>query len=496
MNTSPEPERLDLTACARLLGVRRYSLKRIAKRGLFAAPAGTEQGRPYWHETTVLTWAAEKVPQLADRIPLRYWPNATEPAPYLGAVRLTNAVAVGWRAAPGPLWTIWTAPGHPGWRHRDQALAELPDAAAFAVVSGQFGIDGPSLDTYTPADLEAKSRGLRWSKLSQIIGQPMPYWPYMLRIPELLEAWRPGALAVLAAAIPDLDTTPLLRLAACLDDDSPAQRVLVHQARLFQLSSTRYAEQDLKILAEILDADYNTTPDTTVVAATPMPVPAVDRDDLDEGLRRAGWLDILARTDTLAVQCVEEVMKWDGGDPFPHSQLEAIDPGDGPHAAEWAQRLLPHPGPHTAAIRILDPDDSAVETLIDPATDAPVVRTKDGKLHAAVPQRLPATSPLTEVVLDEPIWVRVADGTLYLAPLHSYYGLSWGYGGSGPGSLALLIDRLLADVNCIPADGVNGAAPGLEKLTETDWPKGTILTRPQMEAARDGRPYPAGDDAS
>ncbi|MGC4952981.1 hypothetical protein ACLQ2P_07155 [Actinomadura citrea] len=419
MNTPPGPARLDLTTCARLLGVRRYSLKRLAKRGLFADPAGTEQGRPFWHETTVLAWAAAKVPQLADRIPLMYWPDATEPASYLGAVRLKNAVAVGWRPERGPLWTIWTAPGHPGWRHRAQALAELPGAAAFAVVSGQFGGDGPSLQTYTAVDLDNNSGGLQWSKLSQIIGQPVPCWPYMLRIPELLEAWRPGAPAVLAAAIPDLDTTPLLRLAACLDDDSPAQRVLVHQARIFQHVSTSYAEQDLEILAEILDADYN-TPETTVVAATPMPVPAVGRDDLDEALRRAGWLDILARTDTLAVRCVEEVMKWDGGNPFPYSQLEDIDPGKGPHAAEWAQRLLPHPAPRTAAFRVLDPDDSAAEALIDPATDAPVIRTKDGKLQAAVPQRLPATSPLTEVVLDDPIWVRVADGTLYLAPLHSY----------------------------------------------------------------------------
>ena len=282
---------------------------------------------------------------------------------------------------------------------------------------------------------------------------------------------------MLAAAIPDLDTTPLLRLAACLQDDSPAQRVLIHLARIAQYRSTSDTEHDIKMLTDILEAPYNTTQHTTVVAATPMPVPAADRDDLDESLRRAGWLDILARTDHLAVQCVEEALKWDGGNPFPYSQSEAIDAGDSQQAAEWAQRLIP--SPRIAAFRILDPDFSAVETLADPATDAPVVRREGGGLSAAVPQRLPATSPLTEVILDDPIWVRVADGTLYLAPKHSYYGLSWGYSRSGPGSLALLIDRLLTNVNSAPADSVNGAAEGLEQLTQTAWPRGTVLTRTQ-----------------
>lgn len=484
---SSPPEPIDLTACARLLGVQRRSLKRLARDGRFATAAGTEKGQPYWHETTVLEWAAATAPQLANRIPLRYWPAATEPAPYLGTVHLEQAIAVGWHPDPGPLWTIWFTPGHPEWRPPRELLAKLPGAAAIAIVEGDFGRDGPSVDTFAPHDPEQKRHGLRWAKLSQIIGQPLPYWPYMLRIPELLDAWQPGTPSMLAPTIPELDTTPLLRLAACLQDESPAQRVLIHLARIAQHRSTSDAEHDIRMLTDILDAPYNSTPNTTIVAATPMPVPAAERDELDEGLRRAGWLDVLARTDTLAVQCVEEAMKWDGGNPFPYSQSEAIDPDNSQYAAEWAQRLVP--SPRTAAFRILDPDFSAVESLSDPATDAPVIRCAGRKLSAAVPQRLPATSPLTEVILDDPIWVRVADGTLYLAPQHSYYGLSWGYCGSGPGSLALLIDRLLSDVNSAPADSVNGAAEGLELLTETDWPRGTVLTRAQLEAARDGRPY-------
>lgn len=82
------------------------------------------------------------------------------------------------------------------------------------------------------------------------------------------------------------------------------------------------------------------------------------------------------------------------------------------------------------------------------------------------------------------------DGRLYPAPKDSYFGLSWGYGGSGPGSLALLIHRLLEDgITARGADNATGAPAGLEELTQIDWPRGTVFTRAQLEAARDGRPY-------
>jgi hypothetical protein len=82
----------------------------------------------------------------------------------------------------------------------------------------------------------------------------------------------------------------------------------------------------------------------------------------------------------------------------------------------------PAPGPRTAGFDQLDPRQAAVETLTDPETDALAVRREDGTVLAAVPQRLPATSPLAELILDRPVWVRTADGTLYLAPKDAYWG--------------------------------------------------------------------------
>ncbi|MGH3601891.1 MAG: hypothetical protein ACRDQH_16705, partial [Pseudonocardiaceae bacterium] len=123
-------------------------------------------------------------------------------------------------------------------------------------------------------------------------------------------------------------------------------------------------------------------------------------------------------------------------------------------------------------------------------TGALVVREPDGRLLATIPQSVPNFGPLAKVIFDRPIWVRTADGRLYPAPKDSYWGLNYGYlGGCGPGSFALLIHRLLADINAPGADNATGAPAGLEELTQVDWPRGTVFTRAQLEAARDGRPY-------
>ncbi len=85
--------------------------------------------------------------------------------------------------------------------------------------------------------------------------------------------------------------------------------------------------------------------------------------------------------------------------------------------------------------------------------------------------------------------MRAEDGTLYLAPRDNYFGFNWGYGGSGPGTLALLIHRLLDDINAPAANNIAGAPATLEEFTQIDWPEGAVFLREQLEAGRDGRPY-------
>lgn len=119
---------------------------------------------------------------------------------------------------------------------------------------------------------------------------------------------------------------------------------------------------------------------------------------------------------------------------------------------------------------------------------APPSGLDGGRVVTVVTQRLPATSPLAEVILGHPIWVRTADGTLYPAPQRRY-GLTWGYGGTGLGVLALLIHQLLEDINAEAADRTAGAPAGLVELTRLNWPAGAVLSRPILEAPCDGRPY-------
>ena len=117
-------------------------------------------------------------------------------------------------------------------------------------------------------------------------------------------------------------------------------------------------------------------------------------------------------------------------------------------------------------------------------------RRADGALVAALPRKLPATTPLAELILDHLIWVRTEDGTLYPAPHPETYGLTWGYRGAGPGALARVIDALLDDITATAPDEISGAPEGLAKLARTKLPRGTVLTRRDLESARAGRWMP------
>jgi hypothetical protein len=191
-----------------------------------------------------------------------------------------------------------------------------------------------------------------------------------------------------------------------------------------------------------------------------------------------------------------QALAWDGGKHFPFSRPEEVNP-TGELGREWVARLEPATARTAEFARISQ--GGAGEALVDPLTGAPAVRLETGRVVTAVPQRLPATSPLTEVILGPPIWVRTADGALYLAPQRRY-GLTWGYGGTGPGILAALLHRLLEDITTEPADRASDAPPGLLELTRMKWPAGTVLSRTLLEAARDGRLYdhpdkPQSDEA-
>ncbi|MFC0105516.1 hypothetical protein [Kibdelosporangium aridum] len=153
--------------------------------------------------------------------------------------------------------------------------------------------------------------------------------------------------------------------------------------------------------------------------------------------------------------------------------------------AEFLARLTP--APERTAVYVAIDREREARPMVDPETDMPVAVPDDNGLdiQALTPQRLPATSPLAELILEPPIWVRTHDGTLYPAPSGSGSGLSWGYSGTGPATLAELVDALLEDINAQHTTSSGPAPRGLLELFQQDLPTGTILTRAQLAAARD-----------
>jgi hypothetical protein len=480
VDDSPSADLLDTAGCARLLNVPQLRLWWWTKTGQFARPSTTAQSGSRWTATDVYRWAATARLGLAGRVPLRYWPDPSAPAEFVQAFRTPHAVALRWSTEPGSVLMVWTLTG--GYQPpRTELVTELPPADVVLQVKSTFVVDGPWVDSYAP-DLPAKTHGMAWAEISRVLGQPVPYWPGTLRIPEVLTSWKPGAETVEAPAQPDLDTYVLLRAASMYDPQHATARVLVNLARIAQQRATESAVQDLDILDSLI------APGTTVVAARPMPVPDADRSEIDDRTRRVAWSEILHRRDTLAQQCIDQVKQWDGGTDLPFGNVQQVKV-DRPHAIEWAKRL--ESSQRTTAHRLLGNQDHD-ETFVDPLTDTPVVRLKNWRsnepdtLLTASVQRLPTLSPLAELVLDDPIWVRTADGNLYPAPQPAGYGPSWGYTGSGPGTLALLIDALLNDISAAAPNAISGGPAGLEQLCQRRLPHGTILTREQLEAARRG----------
>jgi hypothetical protein len=448
-------------------------------------PSGTDNGTPWWSEADVYDWALNRTRgDWSGRVPVTAWPAQPRRVVFRDAVELPGAVAHRWHTAYGPVSLVWPLIEEDhlseGWAQWVRTLSPEGTGAVVEVSSGLSLSHGPEVSAVLPALPDRPPYPLTWTHLSAVLGEPLPYWPPTLRDRRLLAAWNPEAEPTTAMPVPALDTAALLTMASTYPEGSPTARVLVNLARRAHSQAIKSAEQTLQLVEEA-----GTTDAQLRVAARPLPAPAGDLREVDSTTRRAGWLDVLARTDDLARRCVTEASRWDGGADLPFSNPQQVDPQKNRWAFYWSKRLAATE--RTAAFEIIGASKPG-EAMIDPATDAPVLKHISGRMTAAIPQRLPATSPLAELILADPVWIRTADRTIYPAPRGAYYGLSWGYSGSGPGALALLVDALLDDINAKAPAGIDGAPAGLEELFTRKLPKDTVLTRAQLEAARRGDP--------
>lgn len=468
---------LEFDELCTMVGLEQDVARRALEAGRFLAPEPIGDGQ-YWDPVTVWSWCATVFPEVAAAAPLQCWQSDT--AELVAARDVGGAVAQDWQVAPRVrlrvVWPLMTGDQF-GWRR----AAELEPLVPQVVLVGRGTYhpeNGPDFRIHRCRDgrLAGPDPGEEptWRDLAAALGGAAPWWPRRLRVGAAIQEWKPGTGPTLVQAVPDFDVEPLLRLAATMAPDRAAHRVLVDAAvaELADVAATAAGD-----IADLIDAGLG---DIVEIAAEPAPVVVGDRIE-DELLLRTGWWEILESADPLALE-VARAVRARGKLGVPHARWIPIEIA-GAVSREWASRLAP--AQRTGAHELLvDEPDRVAEWLVDPLTGAAVVRLRDGGLRAAIPDRLPAHTPLAALAFEaDTVWVRVADGAVYPIP-----GVYLSYGPDGNyGPLAVRIEELLDDITSAASEDFYGASQGIEDLAAADWADGTTITRDQLERARSGR---------
>ncbi|MFD4867877.1 hypothetical protein [Streptomyces sp. NPDC058412] len=459
-------------------------------------PAHTE-GETVWSGRAFGAWLATAHPGLAGKGPLLLRPAPPAPARYLGGAYRTpeDDTAVDtelfaglWRTPAGVVAVVY--PLHGGLDAESELLDVHDDADTFVVVEYAYDLDGPGLravDRDRPELVYAPS----WAQLAARLGTPVPWWPDSLRREEHLTGWRPGDEPRPVEVITRPSWEPLYALADQEPEGSPLRHACFTIGHRIRAEAAESAATEM----EHLRAWKRSATASMVFPAVPDPADPGLAQVATEDVVGAGLAELCARTDDLAVECLEQVSGWSGAEDLPYGGTFHVMRTEVTRAAaEWINRL--RAVPPTALHRVWEEDHDTVGTFVDPATGSPVVAVK-GKFRfraareityiGRAPKRLPAGSVLKEVVLDEPIWVRTGDGMLYPAPVMDAPGLSWGYGGSGPTTLAEYVGRLLDDGGSHAVtyeDDGSKDEPGLRAFFRIGHERGTRISRRQLIRAR------------
>jgi len=376
-----------------------------------------------------------------------------------------------------------------------QAYACLVSAE---LTMGWYGPDLEAVDIYKWSSVSDSYQPI-CEEVARIIGTPVPIWHSRLRDRQTIEKWKPGSPPALVPAFDsDLPTEAFTALAADEPDDSLVAPVCLWLARTMRDSDTEHAQSYIEMLKDV-SKDYGDKWFT--FGALPAEIRRSEAEPVPEEIRRDGWDQLLKRRDVLAANVAKLAQMWDGGEDWLGGVTTKVYPREGSAAAAWAARLVPAPTdlPPTALEQnLLETGDPLVTdgvVLHDPETDMPAIYfnkdTRDEYVATTVPFRIRRTEPLKSVILSgSTVWIVTRDDRLWIAPERPGLGLAWGYGGSGPYTLAKLIERLLDE---IISPGVNSfeppPRPGLMRLIANTHGT-TTYTREQLERARDAPPTP------
>ncbi len=410
--------------------------------------------------------------------------RAITPAKWVGFQPTSQGPAMDWETDLGVVRLLYTT--RPG---AARALTEelTEEAGAQGVITvcalwGDIGFSGPALvaaDTAQPS-LEYEAQ---WGRVTKLIGQPLPWWPGLLRRADVISQWSPGAPVTIADVLPDEREAVLRQAASVWRPSDAARNALTDLANSLRNERISRVNREIDIFGE---AGAHPQGDRLLVAARHRtkgyPLPRTnDRELLAEGWRHIASSQLFEAYEPLSI-----VMHCDPGLlPFgPHVEVSAHSPA----ARRWARQLSPCAP--TAMHAILADDAQEVTFYTDFMTGIPVVRkgtAHRGKWIFLAPSRLPDRAQLRSVILQDTVWVRTADRWIYPGPCTSAGHLWWGPGGGDrPTEAAWVISQLLDDVGSeVTLDGHGRRAPdGLRRLLNQPLKPGTELMRAELEQAR------------
>lgn len=407
---------------------------------------------------------------------------ASTPQQLLKTIEVDSAIAQLWETPHGTVAIVYpNALFHNicHYRYWQAWLDEFPSCrAVIAIGPGRGLMGGPDVfvhDREATEDTNNYHYEIDWADLNHLLGQPAPYWPTTLRTLTGMTGWSPAEPARTIAAAPEVDLNPVLRLAVRHAPETALHQTLIAFARHVLTRAAKAASEDTKFHREHRDG-------TEIrFAAHPADV-AEPASPLDPATERAGWLHVLDLVDDDAYATTALFASYRRASAvLPTSTVATVNTGD-PGAGEWIRRLRPC---QRAARFALFPERYVKVTLIDPVTAAAVAFDGHDTYLAAVPSQIPSASPLAGVELQPgQVWIICEDGMRYLCPETGSVDVNWGYNGSGPYQLAKVLHALLDDINADIKTELSPAPGTLEAYCEHPWKPGTVLTREQLDQAR------------
>lgn len=447
-------------------------------------PFAKQPAEPVWDATAVYRWAA-KTPDYQHRgaTLLRPLPDDFEPGCWQGTATTSRGPAIDWHTTLGTVRIVHTTKD----RAASAVATELARTGAGEIVTvcalyGDLGHTGPALvaaDTAHPSiEYEAA-----WGHVAALAGQPLPWWPSLLRLPQLITKWRPGTSAITVEVPADDREKTLRRAAQNKSFDGLAKAALTDMAN--EIRNRRV--DNVALENDIFGRETASDARPIIIAArhdtSAHPLPCID----DPKALADGWKTIATSTHPDAVAAVEIALSH-SPELLPYGTHTDIPTHQGAVAEQWTRRLTPCDP--TAAHASLVADKTVDAFFTDPLTDMPVVRTQDAerpRWHFYSPLSLPTGGELASVILHDTVWIKTTEGLIHPGPCDPHNHLWWGDGwGDRPTEAAHVINLLLDDIGAdIDLNEHYKQAPkGLTALLNQDHPRGTELSRATLLHAR------------